>query len=147
MANVVGALVGREEMQRGGDQVTGVVEGARPRGAQEREAVRFEKYLKSGSGRAFAKRHFGPLHQARREVMNSKPPSKGEGEHLDRIDPLKQRAKELAAGEMRSWESDALSANEIERFWQRVAAFETAPLTTDFQRLWDDGFELPEPES
>ena len=26
----------------------------------EREAVRFEKYLKSGSGRAFAKRHFDP---------------------------------------------------------------------------------------
>jgi len=26
----------------------------------EREAVRFEKYLKSGSGRAFAKRHFAP---------------------------------------------------------------------------------------
>ncbi|MGH9313950.1 MAG: GIY-YIG nuclease family protein [Vicinamibacterales bacterium] len=25
----------------------------------EQEAVRFEKYLKSGSGRAFAKRHFG----------------------------------------------------------------------------------------
>ena len=25
----------------------------------EREAARFEKYLKSGSGRAFAKRHFG----------------------------------------------------------------------------------------
>ena len=27
--------------------------------ADERVAVRFEKYLKSGSGRAFAKRHFG----------------------------------------------------------------------------------------
>jgi putative endonuclease len=27
----------------------------------EREACRFEKYLKSGSGRAFAKRHFAPL--------------------------------------------------------------------------------------
>jgi putative endonuclease len=26
----------------------------------ERDAVRFEKYLKSGSGRAFTKRHFGP---------------------------------------------------------------------------------------
>jgi predicted GIY-YIG superfamily endonuclease len=26
----------------------------------EKEAVRFEKYLKSGSGRAFARRHFGP---------------------------------------------------------------------------------------
>jgi len=27
----------------------------------EREAVRFEKYLKTGSGRAFATRHFGPV--------------------------------------------------------------------------------------
>ena len=26
----------------------------------EAEAVRFERYLKSGSGRAFAKRHFAP---------------------------------------------------------------------------------------
>lgn len=26
----------------------------------EEAAVRFEKYLKTGSGRAFAKRHFGP---------------------------------------------------------------------------------------
>jgi putative endonuclease len=29
----------------------------------EREAVRFEKYLKSGSGRAFTKRHFGSVDQ------------------------------------------------------------------------------------
>ena len=27
----------------------------------EIDAVRFERYLKSGSGRAFAKRHFAPL--------------------------------------------------------------------------------------
>jgi putative endonuclease len=27
----------------------------------ERDAVRFEKYLKSGSGRAFAKRHFAVI--------------------------------------------------------------------------------------
>jgi hypothetical protein len=27
----------------------------------ERDAMAFEKYLKSGSGRAFAKRHFSPL--------------------------------------------------------------------------------------
>jgi predicted GIY-YIG superfamily endonuclease len=26
----------------------------------EREAARFERYLKTGSGRAFTKRHFGP---------------------------------------------------------------------------------------
>ena len=30
----------------------------------EQEAVRFEKYLKSGSGRAFAKRHFAPAKSA-----------------------------------------------------------------------------------
>jgi hypothetical protein len=29
--------------------------------ATEKMAVRFEKYLKSGSGRAFAKRHFAPI--------------------------------------------------------------------------------------
>jgi predicted GIY-YIG superfamily endonuclease len=28
--------------------------------AMEGDAMRFEKYLKSGSGRAFAKRHFAP---------------------------------------------------------------------------------------
>jgi putative endonuclease len=28
--------------------------------ADAQSAIRFEKYLKSGSGRAFAKRHFGP---------------------------------------------------------------------------------------
>ena len=28
--------------------------------AEERTAFRFERYLKSGSGRAFAKRHFDP---------------------------------------------------------------------------------------
>jgi len=27
----------------------------------ERDAVSFEKYLKSGSGRAFAEKHFGPM--------------------------------------------------------------------------------------
>ena len=29
--------------------------------ASEPDARRFEKYLKSGSGRAFASRHFGPM--------------------------------------------------------------------------------------
>ena len=29
--------------------------------SSERDARRFEKYLKSGSGRAFASRHFGPM--------------------------------------------------------------------------------------
>lgn len=29
--------------------------------ATEEHATRFEKYLKGGSGRAFSKRHFGPI--------------------------------------------------------------------------------------
>ena len=28
--------------------------------SDEKRAIRFERYLKSGSGRAFAKRHFEP---------------------------------------------------------------------------------------
>jgi putative endonuclease len=34
----------------------------------ERQAVRFEKYLKSGSGRAFAGRHFGPDQRPEGEI-------------------------------------------------------------------------------
>ena len=79
--------------------------------------------------------------------MSSKPPSTTQREQQDRIDALKRRANELAAGDLKSCESDALSANESERFWQRVVGFETAPLTTDSQRLLDAGVELPEPES
>lgn len=30
----------------------------------EQQAVQFERYLKSGSGRAFAKRHFAAAHQS-----------------------------------------------------------------------------------
>ena len=33
--------------------------------ADEQTAVRFEKYLKSGSGRAFSKRHFAPESEPR----------------------------------------------------------------------------------
>jgi putative endonuclease len=33
--------------------------------SSEQDARRFEKYLKSGSGRAFASRHFGPMGTSR----------------------------------------------------------------------------------
>jgi len=33
------------------------------------------------------------------------------------------------------------------QFWQRVAAYEQAPLTTHFQQLEEAGVELPEPEA
>ena len=64
----------------------------------------------------------------------------------DRIGNLKQRA-ELAAGQIASWESDRLSPDERERFWRRIVEFETAPSTTHFQKLTDDGVELPDPDA
>ena len=40
----------------------------------EKAAVRFEKYLKTGSGRAFAKRHFAlPINRSESAMLNSKP--------------------------------------------------------------------------
>jgi predicted GIY-YIG superfamily endonuclease len=43
----------------------------------EEQALRFERYLKSGSGRAFAKRHFGPNRGLRQ--LSAKDPSEGQG--------------------------------------------------------------------
>ena len=40
----------------------------------ERQALRFERYLKSGSGRAFARRHFGPALGPFRDSLASHSP-------------------------------------------------------------------------
>jgi predicted GIY-YIG superfamily endonuclease len=42
----------------------------------ERAAVRFEKYLKSGSGRAFTKRHFGTGSESARRTRKEHPNGK-----------------------------------------------------------------------
>jgi hypothetical protein len=61
-----------------------------------------------------------------------------------RIEKLKAQARQAAGGQMRSWESDGLSTDEREQFWQRVMDFEHVPLVSDFQRLTDAGIQLPE---
>jgi hypothetical protein len=48
---------------------------------------------------------------------------------------------------MASWESEDLSPDVREQFWQNLIAFENAPWTTDFQLLTDAGVELPEPDA
>jgi hypothetical protein len=45
------------------------------------------------------------------------------------------------------WESNELSPEARAQFWQSVAAYEQAPLTTHFQQLEEAGVALPVPES
>jgi len=63
------------------------------------------------------------------------------------IEKLEAQARQAAGGQMMSWESDVLSTDEREQFWQRVMDFENAPLVSDFQRLTDTGMQLPAPDT
>jgi hypothetical protein len=65
----------------------------------------------------------------------------------DRIDELKQQARQAAGGEMRAWESDTLSPEQREQFWRQVVEFETAPRTNLFQQLIEAGLDLADPEA
>ena len=63
------------------------------------------------------------------------------------IEKLKAQARQAPGGQMMSWESDVLSTDEREQFWQRVMDFENTPLVSDFQRLTDTGMQLPAPDT
>jgi len=65
----------------------------------------------------------------------------------DRIAELKARAEQAVTAKMMAWESDTLSPEQREQFWQHVVDYETAPLTNHFQQLTDAGVELTDPDS
>jgi hypothetical protein len=65
----------------------------------------------------------------------------------DRINELRQQADQATGGEMTSWESDTLSPEQREQFWERVVEFESAASTNNFQQLTEAGLELPEPDA
>lgn len=47
----------------------------------------------------------------------------GRDDREDRIDELKQHAEKAAKGELIAWESDILSPEEKEQFWQQVVEY------------------------
>lgn len=101
----------------------------------EKAARRFEKYLKSGSGRAFAKRHFAPD-----ESDLSSPANAGHGQSAG--SPKEEQARRPHLGDDDDDDADA----EAERWLRYLDSFENGPFTTEFERLTSAGLELPHPD-
>lgn len=68
-------------------------------------------------------------------------------EREKRIEELKDRAEELAGGEMIACEISESSPEVREGFWNYVVAWEEAPWTTHFKQLEEAGVRLPRPET
>lgn len=64
-----------------------------------------------------------------------------------RINEIKDRLQQIAGGRMVAAEFDGLEAKTRRLFWERLLEAESAPLTTDFDRLLKAGVALPEPAS
>ena len=64
-----------------------------------------------------------------------------------RLERLTAEARRLSGGDVNSLGIDNLPPDIAEQFLQRVIAFETAPMITDFAQLTADGVELPDPET
>ena len=64
----------------------------------------------------------------------------------ERIDQLKKELETLAGGKFHSWTSEKMPAEMEERFLKDVLAFETAPMTTNFDQLVAAGVALPNPD-
>jgi len=62
-----------------------------------------------------------------------------------RIEDLKRQAAELTGGEMTGWTSPDLTPEMEEEFLKGVVAYESAPLTTHYRQLEEDGIEMPDP--
>ena len=64
-----------------------------------------------------------------------------------RINEIKEQLQQIAGGQMIAAEFDGLDTKTRRMFWERVLEAESAPLTTDFDRLLKAGVALPEPAS
>src|SRR3954468_21703782 len=73
------------------------------------------------------------------------PNNPGRDDRRARIDELMRRAEAVAAARAAA-EADGGPPLIVERFWQSVLDYETAPVVTDFALLTRDGLDLPAPE-
>ena len=64
-----------------------------------------------------------------------------------RINELRESAREVAGGEMFTWEADDVSPEISEQFWTNVLALEDAALTTNIRQLKALGVDVPPPDS
>jgi hypothetical protein len=64
----------------------------------------------------------------------------------EHIRDLQRRAEEFVDGEMSFFESEDMSQDLREQFWERVAAFEESEWVTSFDQLVQAGMELPAPD-
>jgi hypothetical protein len=62
-----------------------------------------------------------------------------------RINELKETLRESTDGDMVEFTADDCPPEIQEHFWQSVLAWETAPDTSNFQQLEEDGVALPDP--
>jgi len=59
---------------------------------------------------------------------------------------LQRRAEEFVSGELAFFESEEMSQDLKEQFWEHVVAFEEAEWVTSFELLEQGGMELPAPD-
>ena len=72
--------------------------------------------------------------------------TKEDSDRQEHIRDLQRRAEEFVSGELSVFESEEMSQELREQFWERVVAFEKAEWITSFELLVQGGMELPAPE-
>ena len=69
-----------------------------------------------------------------------------DADRQEHIRELQRRAEEFVGGELSFFESEEISQELREQFWDRVVAFEETEWITSFDLLVQGGMELPAPE-
>jgi hypothetical protein len=72
--------------------------------------------------------------------------TKEDTDKQEHIQDLQRRAEEFVNGELLAFESEEMSRDLREQFWEHVVSFEEAEWITSFELLEQGGMELPAPD-